>query len=102
MSTRQHLSTVSGTIALALLMSSATHPAFGRLPWAATSELHFVDAVVAAANYRAEAGGLAMKKSPSSDVREFGRTLWVDSIENTRRLKWVLTDGERDVVLPTQ
>jgi putative membrane protein len=101
MTNRHHLNIVSGTVALVLLASSATHPVLGRTPWAATSGLHFVDAVVAADNYRAAAGGLAMKKSPSLDVREFGRMLWEDSIENWRRLKWVLTKAEPNVVLPT-
>jgi putative membrane protein len=73
----------------------------GRIPWAATSGLHFVNAVVAADNYRAAAGGLAVKKSPSPDVRDFGRMLWEDSIENWRNLKWVLTKSEPEVVLPT-
>jgi putative membrane protein len=102
MAHRRHASIVSGRVALGLLASAAMHPADARLPWAATSGLHFVDAVVASDNYRAAAGGLAMKKSPSSDVRDFGRLLWVDSIENTRRLKWVLTKTEPYVVLPTQ
>ena len=43
-----------------------------------------------------------MKKSPSVDVQNFGRMLWEDSIEDTRRLKWVLTKAEPYVVLPTQ
>jgi putative membrane protein len=43
-----------------------------------------------------------MKKSPSADVRELGRLLWADSIENTRRLKWALIHAEPGVVLPTQ
>jgi putative membrane protein len=72
------------------------------MPWAATSGLHFVDAVVAADNYRAAAGGLAAKKSPSSDVREFGRILWEDSIENWGRLNWLLTKMAPKTVLPTQ
>ena len=33
--------------------------------------------MINADNYRAKAGGLAMKKSPSPDVRDFGRALWV-------------------------
>jgi hypothetical protein len=88
---RHHLNIVSGIVALVLLASSAMHPVLGRIPWAATSGLHFVDAVVAADTYRAAAGGLAVKKSSSLDVREFGHMLWEDSIENERRLKWVLT-----------
>ena len=95
------LNAASWTVALVLLASVPAQAASGRLPWAATSGLHFVEAVVAADNYRAAAGGLAMKKSPSPDVREFGRRLWEDSIQNTRRLKWVLTKSEPYVVLPT-
>jgi putative membrane protein len=102
MANRHHLKTLSATVALVLLASSAAQPAWGRLPWAATSGLHFVDAIVAADNYRAEAAGLAMKKSPSPDVREFGRVLWEDSIEERRRLEWVLTKTEPYVVLPTR
>jgi len=102
MANGHHFDAVSRTMALVLLASCATDPAFGQLPWAATSGLHFVDAVVAADNYRAAAAGLAMKKSPSSDVRELGRSLWRDSIENTRRLKWALIHAEPGVVLPTQ
>jgi putative membrane protein len=96
-----HLKRLSGTVALVLLASFPAHGS-ARLPCAATSGLHFVDAVVAADNYRAKAGGLAWKKSPSADVKEFGRTLWEHSIEDTRRLKWALTKTERDVILPTQ
>jgi putative membrane protein len=71
------------------------------LPWAATSGIHFVEAVINADNYRAKAGGLAMKKSPSPDVRDFGRALWVDSIEDTRDLQWVLDQTDPHVFLPT-
>jgi putative membrane protein len=92
---------VSGAAALLLLASPAAHGNSARLPWAATSGLHFVEAVVNADNYRAKAGGLAMKKSPSPDVRDFGRALWVDSIEDTRRLQWVLDKTEPHVFLPT-
>ena len=102
MANRHHLHILCGTLALVLLASSATHPALARLPWAATSGLHFVEAVVNADNYRAAAAGLAMKKSPSPDVRDFGRMLWKDSIEDTRALKWALTKAEPYVVLPTQ
>ena len=96
-----HLKRLSGTVALVLLASVPAHGS-ARLPWAATSGLHFIDAVVAADNYRAKAGGLAWKKSPSPDVREFGIMLWKGSIEDTRRLRWALTKTERDIVLPTQ
>lgn len=95
------LSIVSGAAALLLPAMSAGHTASTRLPWAATSGLHFVEAVVNADNYRAKAGGLAMKKSPSADVRDFGRALWVDSIEDTRNLQWVLYKTEPHVFLPT-
>jgi putative membrane protein len=71
------------------------------LPWAATSGIHFVEAVINADNYRAKAGGLAMKKSPSADVRDFGRALWVDSIEDTRNLQWVLNQLCPPPFLPT-
>ncbi|HMI96563.1 MAG TPA: DUF4142 domain-containing protein [Micropepsaceae bacterium] len=101
MTNRHHLNIVSGTVALVLLAISVPHPVWGRIPWAATSGLHFVNAVVAADNYGAAAGGLAGKKSPSRDVREFGHMLWEDSIEDWRRLKWVLTKTEPNVVLPT-
>ena len=102
MANRHHLHLLCGTLAVALLASSAPRPALARLPWAATSGLHFVEAVVNADNYRAAVGGLAMKKSPSPDVRDFGRKLWEASIEDTRALKWALTKAEPDVVLPTQ
>ena len=78
MAHRHSFSIVSGAAALLLLVSSAGHSASTRLPWAATSGLHFVEAVINADNYRAKAGGLAMKKSPSPDVRDFGRALWVE------------------------
>jgi len=52
-------------------------------------------------NYRAQAGGPAMKKSPSQDVRDFGRALWVDSIEDTRNLNWVLYKIDPHPYLPT-
>src|SRR5262245_22801860 len=100
MAYRHHLNILTASVALLLIATSATS-AFARLPWAATSGLHFVDAVVAADNYRAAVGGLAMKKSQSPDVREFGRMLWEGSIENTRRLKWALTKTEPYVVLPS-
>jgi putative membrane protein len=95
------LSIASGAAALLLLATSAAYTSSTRLPWAATSGLHFVEAVVNADNYRAKAGGLAMKKSPSPDVRDFGRALWVDSIEDTRNLQWVLDKTEPHVFLPT-
>jgi putative membrane protein len=99
MANREPLGRFIGILSFALIASSALHAAPARLPWAATSGLHFVEAVVAADNYRAAAGGLAMKTSPSLEVRDFGRTLWVASIEDTRRLKWVLGP---DAVLPTR
>jgi predicted outer membrane protein len=102
MAAHHHLGIVSATVTFVLLASPAAHAASARLPWAASSGLHFVEAVVNADNYRAAAGGLAMKKSPSSDVREFGRTLWLDSIEDTSRLTWLLTQSAPGVVLPSQ
>lgn len=102
MANRQ-LPIVCGAAALLLLASSTfTHAASTRLPWAATSGLHFVEAVVNADNYRAKAGGLALKKSPSADVRDFGRALWEDSIKDTSRLRWVLHKTDPHVFLPTQ
>jgi len=95
------LTIVSGAAALLLLASSVWHPASARLPWAATSGLDFVEAVINADNYRAKAGGLAMTKSPSQDVRDFGRALWVDSIEDTRNLQWVLDQIDPPPFLPT-
>jgi putative membrane protein len=95
------LTIASGAAALLLLTSAAPHNASAPLPWAATSGLHFVEAVVNADNYRAKAGGLAMKKSPSPDVRDFGRALWVDSIEDTRNLQWVLDKIDPHPFLPT-
>ena len=93
--------TVSVAFALALLAGCAVQSA-DRVPWAMSSGLHFVDSVVAADNYRAEAGGLAMKKSLSSELREFGRVLWEESTEQNSRLKWLLTKTPPGVVLPTQ
>ena len=102
MANRHHFKILSAGLGFVLLASSATDSAFARLPWAATSGLHFVEAVVNADNYRAAVGGLAMKKSPSSDVREFGRMLWEASIEDTRRLKRALMKAEPYVVLSSQ
>ena len=101
MANRHLLSIVSAAASLLLLVSAAPHNASARLPWAATSGLHFVEAVINADNYRAKAGGLAMKKSPSPDVRDFGRALWVDSIEDTRNLQWVLDQLCPPPFLPT-
>ena len=93
---------IVSAVALLLLAGSVTAYAEStRLPWAATSGLHFVEAVVNADNYRAQAGGLAMKKSPSAELRDFGRALWLDSIKDTRRLEWVLRKTEPHVFLPT-
>ena len=100
MANRHPLHSLGRILALALLACLTVHPAMARLPWAAKSGVHFVDAVVAADNYRAKAGGLAMKKSPSYDVREFGRALWLNSLDNRRRITWVLTKNEPYVVLP--
>jgi len=62
MASRHLLTIVSGAAALLLFVSAAAHSASARLPWAATSGLHFVEAVINADNYRAAAGGLALKK----------------------------------------
>ena len=101
MANRQHLTFISATAAMLLFAGSAVHSASPRLPWAATSSVDFIEAVANADNYRAQAGGLAMKKSPSQDVREFGRALWVDSIEDTRNLNWVLYKIDPHPYLPT-
>ena len=97
----RHLPTVGAAALLLLAGSAAAQPAPTRLPWAATSGLHFVEAVVNADNYRAQAAGLAIKKSPSAELRDFGRALWLDSIKDTRRLEWVLRKTEPHVFLPT-
>ena len=97
----RHLLTVSAAALLLLAGSVTAYAESTRLPWAATSGLHFVEAVVNADNYRAQAGGLAMKKSPSAELRDFGRALWLDSINDTRRLEWVLRKTEPHVFLPT-
>ena len=97
MANRYRLMIVSASAALILIASSAS----ARLPWAATSGPDFVEAVINADNYRAKAGGLAMKKSPSPEVRELGRALWTDSIEDTRNLQWVLDQTDPHVFLPT-
>jgi putative membrane protein len=102
MANRRHLGILSGSVALLLLMSALAAPADARLPWAATSGLHFVEALVNADNYRAKAAGLAMKRSPSSDVRQFAHAVWVSSVANRRRLEWVLMRTEPYVVLPSQ
>jgi len=102
MAIHPRLHATSGFAALLLIASLALGPAFARLPWAAFNGAHFVEAVVKADNYRMRAAALAIKKSPSADVREFARQLWEDSIDDTRRLKWVLTKQNPYVVLPTQ
>jgi len=102
MATRHHLQILSGTLGFVVLLTTATQSAEAPLPWAATNGLHFVEAVINADNYRAAASGLAIKKSASPDVRAFARMLWVDSLEDTRRLKWALTKTEFYVVLPSQ
>jgi len=102
MAHRHHFRTLTATVALAMVAASLARPAHARLPWAATSGLHFVEEVVNADNYRAAAAGLAMKKSPSPDVRDFGRMLWESSIENTSRLRWLLNQSDPGVVLPSQ
>jgi putative membrane protein len=93
---KRHLATA---VAFALLASGT---AFGIPSRAGYNGLDFVQATINADNYRAQAGGLAMKKSASADVREFGRLLWQDSIENTRRLYWVLNQHPPGVVLPNK
>jgi predicted outer membrane protein len=101
MANRHQLNILSGAAALILLTSIAVQAAGARLPWTATSSVDFVQAVINADNYRGQAGGLAMKKSPSQDVREFGRAIWVDSIEDTRNLNWVLSQIDPHPFLPT-
>ena len=98
---KRHLSWLSATVFLALLASSVAHPALARLPWAATTGLNYVEAIVNADNYRAAASALAMKKSPSPEVRELGRMLWQASIENSRTLRLVVNSTEPYVFLPT-
>lgn len=97
MANRHPLTVLSATAALVLIASSAS----ARLPWAATSGLDFVQAIANADNYRAQAAGLAMKKSPTPEVREFGRALWKDTIEDTQNLQWVLDKIEPNPFLPT-
>ena len=80
----------------------AAQPVFGRIPWAATNGQHFVEAVVNADNYRMRAAALAMRRSPSSDVRELARDLWEDALEDTRRLRWMVTGQDALFVLWTQ
>jgi putative membrane protein len=89
------------TAVVLLLAGCAAKHDSQRLSWAATNQLHFVDAVVAADNYRAAAGSLAMKKSSSPELREFGRLLWEESTETNSRLKWLLMKTEPGVVLPS-
>jgi len=101
MANRHSLSVITAGAALILLVNATAQPASARLPWAATSSLDFVQAVANADNYRAAAGGLAMKKSPSPELRAFGRALWLDSIEDTRNLQWVLDKIEPQPFLPT-
>ena len=87
---------------LAAFVGFAAQPAQGRLPWAATSGTHFVAAVVNADNYRMKAAALALKRSPSADVRDFARALWENALEDTRRLQWTLTTETPYFVLWTQ
>src|ERR1700754_2555387 len=94
---RHPLTILSAATALVLTATAAS----ARLPWAATSGLHFVEAIANADNYRAQAAGLAMKKSPSPEVRAFGRALWKDTIEDTQNLQWVLDMIEPHPFLPT-
>ena len=101
MISRNTLTIASAAVASGLLVGLSVQPASARLPWAATSGLHFVEAIVNADNYRAAASGLAIKKSPSPDVRAFGRDLWEASIEDTSRLRWLLNQTDPGVVLPS-
>jgi putative membrane protein len=101
MANRHSLTIATAGAALMLLVNATAQPAAARLPWAATSSLDFVQAVANADNYRAAAGGLAMKKSPSPELRAFGRALWLDSIEDTRNLQWVLDQIDPPPFLPT-
>ena len=101
MANRLYLTIAGAAVAFGLLVSSAVKPASVRLPWAATSGLHFIEAIVNADNYRAAASGIAIKKSMSPDVRDFGRELWEHSIEDVRRLRWLLNQTDPGVVLPS-
>lgn len=85
---------------LALASNAAAWPVKARLPWAATSGVHFVEAIVEAANYRTAAAGLALRKSSSPDLREFARTLWLDTLADRRRLSWTLTRWRGYAFLP--
>jgi putative membrane protein len=82
------------------LAACAARPGSARLPWAATSGVHFVEAVVEADNYRVAAAGVALKRSPSPMVRELARRVWLDTIENRRRLVWTLTRWRPYAFLP--
>src|SRR5262249_44585640 len=99
MSKRYHFGIVGVALAFVFFTNGIANAELVRV---AHNGLDFVQAVVNADNYRAEAGGLAMKKSASADVREFGRTLWEDSIEDTRRLHWQLGKHEPGVILPSR
>ena len=85
---------------LALASNAAAWPVKVRLPWAATSGVHFVEAIVEANNYRAAAAGLALRKSSSPELREFARTLWLDTLADRRRLSWTLTRWRPYAFLP--
>jgi putative membrane protein len=102
MANRPRFHAMSAIAALVLIGSFALGPAVARLPWAATSGTHFVEAIINADNYRMKAAALAVTKSPSIDIRHFAQELWADSIEDTRRLKWVVTKHDPYMVLPTQ
>jgi putative membrane protein len=106
---REHHMSIGAAMLLAFSTCAMAPAVSGaRLPWAATNGLAFVDAVVAANNYSGAAGGLAIKKSPSPDVRAFGRMIWEDSIKSTQSLRWRLNTGEGPngeapgVVLPSR
>lgn len=93
-------STLGAIVILAFAANAAARPVKARLPWAATSGVHFVEAIVEAANYRAAAAGIALRKSSSPQLREFARTLWLDTLADRHRLSWTLTRCRGYAFLP--
>lgn len=89
MKRRQCRKIVSAAVLLPLSACATVSHEGARLPWAATNGFDFLNAVVEANNYQAAAGGLAMKKSPSPDVRAFGRMIWLDSLDSNSQLRWL-------------
>lgn len=93
-------SALGAVLVFALAANAEARPVKARLPWAATSGVHFVEAIVEANNYRATAAGIAIRKSPSPELREFARTLWLDTLADRRRLSWTLTRWRGYAFLP--